>query len=174
MTKITRYSFGVMSIVLVIFSSVVVYDLNRMNTEDLLQCSLGKGGFFQPSNLCESYLLHYRLGPSAIKEMTEGGGLDFILNLGGADAYTLAQIFIDNGLDVNATNKYSSDGFTALHSAVLYNDLLRVEFLVSNGADINNSSNVHNVTPLELSKSLQGQSSDISYEEITLFLSRQR
>ncbi len=129
--------FGGVGGIFLTIAGLMLYVMSTMEMGVLMLCSVNKGGIRIPSGLCHYYLVNYRINEQGIKELSEGGGLDVVLNIEeGATGYALAKIVLANGLDVNGINHYDSKGATPLQAAVVYNDVKRVKFLLEYGADI--------------------------------------
>lgn len=129
--------FGGVSSVFLAIASLMLYAMTQMDMVHLMLCSTNQGGSRIPSSLCKYYLTNYRINEEGIKELSDGGGLDVVLNVEkNATEYELAKIFLANGLDVNGINHYGSSGSTPLQAAVAYNDVPRVKFLIEQGADL--------------------------------------
>jgi len=130
------------------------YAMTQMEMGHLMLCSTNQGGTKIPSGLCHYYLVNYRINEKGIKELSDGGGLDVVLNIEkNATEYALAKIVLANGLDVNGINHYDPKGATPLQAAVVYNDVKRVEFLIEQGADLYITGG-EGMTALEMAKKL--------------------
>ncbi|NOX77101.1 MAG: hypothetical protein GXP17_10945, partial [Gammaproteobacteria bacterium] len=118
----------------------MLYDMSEMEMEVLILCSANQGGIRIPSSLCHYYMVNYRINEQGIKELSEGAGLDYILNGEGSVKYDIAKAFLARGLDVNGVNHYKArpedKSMTPLQAAVVYNDVPRVKFLIEQGADL--------------------------------------
>lgn len=79
----------------------------------------------------------------------------------GENALNLADRFIERGADVNFVDK---EGGTPLHTAVLHGDKRLVRFLLSRGADANQSTHVHflsaTLSPLMLARNIKQKGND--------------
>jgi len=96
--------------------------------------------------------VNYRINEKGIKELSEGGGLDVVLNVEeDAVEYELAKMLLAKGLDVDGANHTGGKAVTPLQAAVLYNDVRRVNFLLEYGADIHLSEG-YGMTPIEIAK----------------------
>ncbi len=131
-----RIFFGGVGGVLLTIAGLMFYDMTQMKIEVLILCSTDDGGIRIPSSLCNYYMVNYRINEEGIKELSEGAGLDYILNGEGPKKYEIAKIFLARGLDVNGVNHYGDKNATPLQAAVVYNDVPRVEFLLEQGADL--------------------------------------
>lgn len=132
----------------------MLYDMSEMDIDVLILCSANEGGIRIPSSLCEYYMLNHRMNRDDIKELSNGAGLEFILNLQSPEKYEMAKKFISKGLDVDGINHYSDKDITPLHASVLYNDVERVKFLIDQGANIEIRSKGYGMTALELARKL--------------------
>jgi len=147
--------FGFIALVPVTILGLMLYDMKTMNIEVLILCSSNQGGIRIPSKLCNYYMVNFRIDEDDIKELSEGAGLEFILNGQNPIKYQIAETFISRGLDVNGVNNYSSRDLTPLHAAVLYNDAEVIRFLISQGANVHRrSKGYYGMTPLELAEKL--------------------
>ncbi|EDM68788.1 hypothetical protein PE36_19325 [Moritella sp. PE36] len=72
-----------------------------------------------------------------IQQLQNNTGIEFILNGSNNYKYQTAEIFLDNGLDINSINHSSDRNINALHSAVLLKNTDNVLFLLKHGIDIN-------------------------------------
>ncbi|WDE03452.1 ankyrin repeat domain-containing protein [Thalassomonas viridans] len=149
---------------------LVAYDMSKMDIESLVLCSANEGGIRIPSALCKHYLLNHRINEKDIKQLSEGAGLDYILNLQSSEKYEIAKTFIAKGLDINGINHYSDKNVTPLHASVLYNDVERVKFLVTQGANVQIRSKGYDMTALELAKKLHDEHGKENRNEIIKIL----
>lgn len=111
--------------------------LSTQSMEQLVQCGTEDGDALVPS-LCVSYLKLFRLDPVSIDELQAGAGLDGVLNSQGDNRYQVAELLLQNGLDVDGVNHYGVEGgehLTPLQAAIHYNDRQRIDFLLRHGAD---------------------------------------
>ena len=150
---------------------LALYDISRMDIEELILCSANEGGIRIPNSICEYYMLNHRINKGDVAQLAEGAGLEFILNLENPEKYKIAEIFISKGLNVNGINHYNDKYITPLHAAVLYNDLERVKFLVGQGANINIKSKGYGMTALELARHLHKEHGKENRIEIIKLLS---
>jgi len=133
---------------------LMFYVVTEMQMVHLMLCSTNQGGTRIPASLCKYYLVNYRINEKGIKELSEGGGLDVVLNIEeDAVEYELAKMLLAKGLNVDGINYYSSKGSTPLQAAVRYNDTRRVKFLIGQGADLHITGD-HKMTALEIAKKL--------------------
>lgn len=151
---------------------LVFYTLNDMDIEQLIMCSANEGGFRLPGELCEFYMLQYRMTDADITSLQNGAGLDYILNSDSPKKYSVATAFIKHGLDVNGINNYGNNDITPLHGAVLLNDVDRATFLLSQGADKTLKSEGYGMTPLELAKHLRDKGDESLAAMIALLSSK--
>ncbi len=133
---------------------LMLYAMLQMNIQHLILCSSNESDTRIPSSLCNYYMLNYRITEIDIKDLSEGAGLEYILNLESPEKYEMAEIFISRGLNVNGINHFNDKDVTPLQAAVFYNDLERVKFLIKKGANINIRSEGYGMTALELAKKL--------------------
>lgn len=158
-------------IVVVGLCGATLYALSQMRIQQLISCSTNEGGTQIPADICEYYMVNYRMTDKDIESLSQGAGLDYILNAESPDKYRIAKVFIANGLDVNGVNHYSDKDVTPLHAAVLYNDPERVRFLLGQGADASIVSEGYGGTPLELAKRLDAAHSEQDRSSIVEMLS---
>ena len=153
-------------------AAFTIYALSVMDIERMILCASTQQqerGLFD--NLCYVYLVNFRGSTKDIQTLTDGTGLEFILNGPDEDLkYTIAEHFIANGLDVNSVNHHGGHGYTPLHAAVLYNDLERTEFLLNHGASLTIRDQVGHLTPVEFARLLQQKTPDIDRSEIISLL----
>lgn len=161
---------GVALALLGIFS-LMLYAMPKMSIQHLILCSSNESDTRIPSSLCNYYMLNHRITESDIKELSEGAGLEYILNLESHEKYKIAEIFISRGLDVNGVNHFSNRDVTPLQASVFYNDVERVKFLIKHGADVSIRSKGYGMTALELAKKLHKENSKEDRSEIIKILS---
>jgi len=137
--------FGGVGGIFLAYVGLALYVMTEMEMVHLMLCSTNQGGTKIPSSICKYYLVNYRINEKGIKELSEGGGLDVVLNVEGyaegrAPKYELAKIFLAKGLDVNGVNHYKAraedKSMTPLQAAVVYNDAPRIKFLIKQGAGL--------------------------------------
>ena len=133
---------------------LMLYAMSEMEIEHLILCSSNEGGIRIPSSLCEYYMLNHRMNEDDMKQLSDGAGLEFILNGVNPSKYKMAEIFIAKGLDVNGVNHYSDKDITPLHALVLGNDAEGIKFLIEQGADVDRRSTGYGMTALELARRL--------------------
>ncbi len=136
MSTFAKYFVLIIALLLLAVAGGAWYSLSRMEVSTLAICSEGEGGILIPADACFFYLKNFRLGPEDIDSLEREGGLEVVLNGNTERKYRIAELLIDNGLDVDSPNAYSDTRLTPLQSAVLYSDLERVRFLVEHGAAI--------------------------------------
>jgi hypothetical protein len=159
--------------------------LKSSNVEDLVLCSVDKGGIYIPSKVCYWYLTNHRNDAEDVNQLSQNGGLSFILGVyqGSNDGMDdkkvadynqrtleIADHFIRIGLDINAINQ--TDGLTPLHAEVLANNPKLVEFLIKKGADLSVKEKNNNLTPLQFAESLVGRNEGIDRSEVLSLLKR--
>jgi len=138
-------------------AGLMLYVMTEMEMVHLMLCSTNQGGTRIPSGLCKYYLVNYRINEKGVKALSDGGGLDVILNIEeGSVEYELAKLFLAKGLDVDGVNHYTpappnDNKFTPLQSAVVLNDVPRVKFLLDYGADIHLSEG-YGMTPIDIAR----------------------
>ena len=128
--------FGSIGGIFLTIAGLMFYAMTQMEITHLILCGEKGSSIRIPSSLCHYYMVNYRINEQGIKELSEGAGLDYILNGEDPRKYKLAKIFIAKGLDVNGVNHYSSKGSTPLQAAAGYNDAPRIKFLIEQGADL--------------------------------------
>ncbi len=150
--------FGSVGSIFLVVAGFMLYDMSKMEVKVLISCSVNEGGIRIPGSLCYYYLVNYRINEQGVKELSDGAGLDYILNGKSPKNYELAKIFITNGLDVNGINHYDPKGATPLQAAVVYNDVPRVKFLIEQGADLHITGG-EGMTAIDLAKKLHKEES---------------
>lgn len=121
--------------------------------ESLLLCSQGKDELI-PKSLCQIYLFNFGRRPEAIAELNRGVGIGWVIRAeDDADRAKLVSFLLENGVDINTIDQRS--GITALHTAVLENDLPAVRLLLENGADPSVKDRSRGKTPLEFALELK-------------------
>lgn len=163
--------FGSVAFVLSGILGVVLYAMTQMDILHLLLCSSNQGGTRIPSNVCEYYMINYRINNDDLKYLSDGPGLDAVLNVQSPKIYEFAELFISNGLDVNGVNNYTSPKITPLQAAVLFNDLERVKFLLKHGANIHIRNEHYKMTAIELAKKRHEETGKENRSEIIKLLS---
>ena len=152
-----RIVFGGVGGIFLTIAGLMFYDMTQMKIETLILCSANEGGIRIPSDLCYSYMVNYRMNEKDIKELSEGAGLDYILNGEEPIKYDIAKAFLARGLNVNGVNHYKArsedKSATPLQAAVVYNDVPRAKFLLEQGADLQIRGELE-MTALEYAKKL--------------------
>ncbi len=157
--------FGGITGVFLTIVGLMFYAITQMEMVHLMLCSTNQGSTRIPSSFCKYYLVNYRTNEQGIKELSEGGGLDVILNIEeDAAEYELAKLFLAKGLDVNGVNHYTAASpndkkMTPLQAAVVHNDVRRVKFLLEYGADLR-LTGYKGMTALEYAKKLHKAGSE--------------
>jgi len=149
---------------------LMLYDMSTMDIESLILCSANEGGIRIPSALCERYMTDHRLTDADIRQLGKNAGLEYILNLENPAKYEMAKKFISKGLDINGVNHYSDKKLTPLQASVLYNDTVRVKFLIIHGADVHRRNQTYDMTALELAKKLHVEQGKENRHEIIKLL----
>lgn len=123
--------------------------------ELLLLCSQGRDELV-PKAICQSYLFNFGGKPEEIAALNQGIGVGWIIRAEDArDRSELLSFLLAKGVDINTIDQRS--GITALHTAVLENDLPAIELLLSNGASASLKDRDHGKTPLEFALDLVGK-----------------
>ncbi len=156
--------FGGIGGIFLTIAGLMFYDMTQMEIETLILCSANEGGIRIPSDLCYSYMVNYRINEKDIEALSEGAGLDYILNGEGPVKYDIAKAFLARGLDVNGVNHYmaappNDKKMTPLQAAVVHNDLLRIKFLLDHGADLRFTGD-KGMTALEYAKKIHKAGSE--------------
>lgn len=124
-----------------ISSSIAIYALESMNIEHLISYADNNGNGTTDANLFNDiskfYLENFRTTENDIQQLQNNTGIEFILNGSNDYKYQTAEIFLDNGLDINGINHSSDHNINELHSAVLLKNTDNVLFLLKHGIDIN-------------------------------------
>lgn len=163
--------FGGLATVLLGIFFLMLYVMSQMSIQHLILCSSNESDTRIPHGLCKYYMLNYRITKNDIQQLSDGAGLDYILNGEDPKKYEIAKIFISRGLDVDGRNHFSDKDVTPLHAAVLYNDVERVIFLIKLNANINITSRGYGLTALELAKKLHEKEGKENRAEIIRILS---
>lgn len=152
---------SLLAAVLLLFLTAVgllSYAVASMDIEELILCASDDGGFSIPAPMCKSYLLNFRGTEEDINVLEAGAGLAYALSAPGTtDRFEISRFLIEQGLDVNSRNHYTSLKLTPLHSAVLDNDAAAVSFLLENGADRSARTVDKAMTPLEFAELLEAK-----------------
>ena len=83
------------------------------------------------SSACVELLLQHGANPNGM----DGSGIPYLVTAIDAGCHRVAHLLLQNGSDVNSTR--IKDGATALHRAVLNNDIEGVQLLLNCDADVN-------------------------------------
>lgn len=144
------------TILLSLIIGSMVYHMANMSIEHLVLCSIGETGTRIPVPVCSKYMETFRTTVADINEMENWGGISYILGAQSDRKYAIAEIFIAAGLDINGEDHYAEGGVNAAHAAVLVNNIVDLEFLIKHGMNLElKSSQLNNMTPLELAINLQ-------------------
>ncbi|OMH25788.1 hypothetical protein BGP75_25015 [Motiliproteus sp. MSK22-1] len=155
---IKKIAISVVISLLLAAAGLLHYGMITRDVHYLIQCSAdeGRGGWRaqRVREMCEFYLYNLRNTDNDVKELSEGAGLDYILNHEAPRKYEIAEFFLANGLDINGINHYGApNDVTPLQASVLYNDAERVEFLIDQGASLyRKSQTLGQLNALELAK----------------------
>lgn len=123
--------------------------------EPLLVCSQGRDELV-PKALCQFYLSNYWSSPQDIAELNQNTGVVWALNAKTEnDRKKILAVMLRKGVDINAIDNPS--GITALHAAVLENNLEAVKLLIENGANTKTPDEKHQKTPLDFALDLKGK-----------------
>lgn len=121
--------------------------------ESLLLCSQGKDEWI-PKSMCQRYLFRFGGAPEDIEALNHGTGVGWVIRAEDEDdRRKLLAFLLHSGVDINAVDRRS--GITALHTAVLENDLSAVELLLSKGANPAIGDRGRGKTPLEFALELE-------------------
>lgn len=135
---------------------IMFYTVAAMTVQRLILCATDNSQSTVPSVVCEYYLENYGIDDEAVRDLQAGAGLEFILNIESPSRFELAERFIEQGLDVNGINHYSSQNSAPLHAAIMYGDLDSVKFLIAKGALLS-VKNKSGETALQLAERLYDQ-----------------
>lgn len=155
MTHLKKTAFWLIALILMGVASTWGYVATKTITdfEALLLCSEGNDELI-PKLLCQSYLFNFGGNPKEIAMLNQGIGVGWVMHAEDEDdRKKLVGFLLEKGVDINAIDQRS--GITALHTAVLENDLSAVELLVSHGAKPSIQDRVHGKTPLEFALELK-------------------
>lgn len=122
--------------VLIFFAAIVITfnALATLTVQRLILCATDNSQSAVPSAVCKYYLENHGIDGEAVRDLQAGAGLEFILNIESPSRFELAERFIEQGLDVNGINHYSSQNSAPLHAVIMYGDLDSVKFLIAKGA----------------------------------------
>lgn len=119
------------------YYSLAIYVLVKNDIQFLILSSLYPEDHIFPPKLAEFYLFNFRGSKEDLAVLKNHAGLSFILNdtvIPRDEAFKYVSFFLEKGFDINSIG---SDGYTALHGAILCNQPKGVAFLLENGADKN-------------------------------------
>ncbi len=146
---------------------LMIYDMSEMEPSEMILCSSNEGSIFIPSKLCKYYMFNHRNIKKDVETLESGMGLAFILNGKDiTDKYKLAEYYLLNGIDINGVNHYGTANLLPLHSAVLFNNIKNVRFLLKHGAATNIKPPSIDLTPLGLALALQKEQPAVDRREI--------
>jgi len=172
--KLKKFIINSITLITLVYLSMLIYSMSKMTSDEIVMCSAGDGDFYINSNICEIYLKRFKSELKDIDELSYGG-IEVILNLSSDKKYELAEFFISKGLDVNAINQYQSQfGYDLLpvQSAILDNDLKKVNFLILHGANLmTRSKSAGNLTSFEFAKNIQEKEKNPDRSKIIAALS---
>ncbi len=173
--KLTKLTVYCTTLITVVYLSTLFYSMSKMTVDEMVMCSVGDGGFYINSNVCEVYVKRFKSEPTHMDELSYGG-VEVILSLSNNKKYELAEFFISKGLDVNTINQYQSQfgyDLPPIQSAILENDLKKVNFLIFHGANLMvRSKSTGNSTSLEFAKYLKEKEKNIDRSKILTTLSQ--
>lgn len=155
MTRLKKATFWLLVALFLSIASSLVYVSTKTIADfsSLLLCSQGKDELI-PKSLCQSYLFNFGGKPEDIAELNQGIGVGWVIRAENEeDRRKLVTFLLKKGVDINAVDQRS--GITALHTAVLENDLPAVELLLSSGANLLVKDRGSGKTPLEFAIELK-------------------
>jgi len=157
MTRSKKIVSGLIFLVLLGVASswgyVVVRTLSDF--ESLLLCSQGKDELI-PKSLCQGYLFNFGGRPEDIAALNAGVGIGWAIRAEDeADRTKLVSFLLEKGVNIDAIDQRS--GITALHTAVIENDLPAVKLLLKNEANPSVKDRSRGKTPLEFALELKGK-----------------
>ena len=155
MTHLKKTIFRLIALTFIGVASTWVYVAAKTiaDFETLLLCSQGKDELI-PKALCQSYLFNFGGKPEDIAALNQGIGIGWVMRATDeGDRRKLVSFLLKKGVDINALDQRS--GITALHTAVLENDLPAVELLLNNNAKTSVKDRTHGKTPLEFALELK-------------------
>lgn len=137
----------------------------------LLVCSQGRDELV-PKTLCQFYMSNYWSSPQDIAELNQNTGVVWALNAKSeSDRKKILAVMLRKGVNINAID--SPSGITALHAAVLENNLEAVKLLIENGANTNATDEKHQKTPLDFALDLKGKPNQPERQKIIEILQAQ-
>lgn len=155
MASLKKVSFSLIALVILGVASTWGYVATKTVTdfESLLLCSEGYDELV-PKSLCQSYLFNFGGKPEEIAALNQGVGIGWVMRAkDDQDRRKLVSFLLQKGVDINAIDQRS--GITALHAAVLENNLEAVELLLSNSANPAIKDRRRGKTPLEFALELK-------------------
>lgn len=170
-------------LVLVGYTGLSWFQLKTSNIEDLILCSVDRGGIYIPDSVCYWYLTSYRNEAEDLRQLYKSGGISFVLGVYRAssqDAHNieiaeynqrtleLADHFINNGIEINKVDE--NDGLTPLHKEILANNPELVKYLINKGADLTVKEQNNDLTPLEFAELLSTKNANIDRGEVLSIL----
>lgn len=157
MTYIKKTSLWLVAILLLGAASAWAYIAIKTVTdfESLLLCSEGNDELI-PKFVCQSYLFNFGANPEAIANLNQSVGVGWVMRAeDDLDRKKLVRFLLQKGVDINAIDRRS--GITALHTAVLENNLPAAKLLLSNGANPSIEDRNRGKTPLEFALELKNR-----------------
>lgn len=164
MNKLIRYtSLSALGIAL-LFAGFSTYMTLNLPFDQKVDCATGEPGYGLLAPACRAYINLFSTGATQGEREQMSSNLHrlmtaYTLNSQteiGENALNLADRFIERGADANFVDK---DGGTPLHTAVLHGDERLVRFLLSRGADANQSTHIQflsaTLSPLELAQTIK-------------------
>ena len=145
------------SLVLVSIAGAWFYVASRTfaDFESLLLCSQGRDELI-PKSVCQSYLFRFGAAAEDIEALNRGTGVGWVIRAEDSDdRRKLVAFLLQSGVDIDAVDQRS--GITALHTAVLENDLAAVELLLNFGANPAIRDRGRGRTPLDFALDLENQ-----------------
>lgn len=139
--------------------------------ESLLLCSQGRDEWV-PKAACQRYLFSFRGRPDEIAALNRGVGVGWILQAEPiSDREKLLDFLLVKGVDINAIDGRS--GVSALHAAVLENNVENVRLLLDRRANPNIKARDRGQTPLQLAAGLSSKPNQPDRQEIIKILEAQ-
>ena len=157
MTRSKKAALWLVSLVVLSVAGSWAYVVSRTfaDFESLLLCSQGKDTLL-PKSICQSYLFRFGAEAEDIAALNRGTGVGWVVRAEDEDdRKKLVAFLLQSGVDINAIDQRS--GISALHTAVLENDLAAVELLLSNGANPAVRDRDHGRTPLAFALDLESK-----------------
>lgn len=164
-----KYIFLIILITSLLIACLGFYSILKGDIEDIVICSVNGESHYIPSNLCEYYLLNYRVTREDIKYLESRSGIAFLFGIPNKDKRNkLLRYFISKGVSID--NPSAIDGYPPLHAAIIYNDRWLVKFLLENGANSKQKDNNHKLAPKEFVEFLNHENPSIDRSEILSLL----